>query len=335
MKPTIRTMIPLVVVLVLAACTDAAQQSAAAPTQEAAAPAESTAATPVNQPVIISGSQRHVMFSEKIGQEFAIDVAGPYVPSSEPMAVVYVTDGGIMFPLVANSARLLQLGFELPPVLVVGIGYAGEPPDRVMALRTRDLTPSIDEGFVERSAEGPMPFPSDLSPGGGEAFLDFIEEEVKPFIRANYSVTDDETLVGDSLGGLFALHTLFTRPDAYDRYLVGSPSIWWDGAALFDAEANLAAGNEDLNADVFLSVGGLEEPEDADEDTDGRMVSNTVEMGKRLRSRGYPNLKLTEHIFEGETHLSVIPATMSRGLRALFAAEAEALRAQMEAAADD
>jgi hypothetical protein len=81
-----------------------------------------------------------------------------------------------------------------------------------------------------------------------------------------------------------------------------------------------------MNVDLFLSVGGLEEVVDPNE---SRMVSNTVEMGKRLSARSYPNLRLTEHVFEGETHLSVIPATFSRGLRALFAADVETLRAEL------
>ncbi len=39
----------------------------------------------------------------------------------------------------------------------------------------------------------------------------------------------------------------------------------------------------------------------------------------RLEDRNYPNLRMTIHIFENETHLSVIPATFSRGLREAFA----------------
>ena len=179
---------------------------------------------------------------------------------------------------------------------------------------------------LQRRQQGRSRLPEGLFPGGADAFLDFIEEQVKPMIRTNYPASDDETLVGDSLGGLFTLHALFNRTNDYDRYLVGSPSIWWDNGTLFEAEVAYADGHEDLDADVFISVGSLEEGVNPESD-DSRMVSNTVEMAARLRARDYPNLRLTEHAFEGETHLSVIPATMSRGLRALFAEDTEALRA--------
>jgi predicted alpha/beta superfamily hydrolase len=297
--------------------------------------AEEPPSTETSQPlpVPVAGSQRHLLYSDIIGQEFAIDVALPFMPSDSPMPVVYVTDGGTMFPLVANAARLLQLGPELPPMVIVGIGYTASTPAEVLALRTRDLTPTIDDEYMVEASEGPFPLPADILPGGADRFLDFIEQEVKPLIRENYPVSDDETLVGDSLGGLFTLHALFTRTGDYDRYLAGSPSIWWDGRVLFQEETDYAAAYDDLNAKLFLSVGTLEEGQDPDNDS--KMVSNTLEMAQLLKSHGFSNLRLTHHVFQGETHLSVIPATFSRGLRALFADEAAALRKAMTQANPD
>ena len=73
-----------------------------------------------------------------------------------------------------------------------------------------------------------------------------------------------------------------------------------------------------LDVDLFLSVGGLEEDSEKPED-DSKMVTNARMMASQLEDRGYPNLRLTFHVFEDETHLSVIPATISRGLRDVFA----------------
>ena len=39
---------------------------------------------------------------------------------------------------------------------------------------------------------------------------------------------------------------------------------------------------------------------------------------EELQGRNYASLELKTHIFEDETHVSVIPAAMSRGLRAVF-----------------
>lgn len=49
-----------------------------------------------------------------------------------------------------------------------------------------------------------------------------------------------------------------------------------------------------------------------------RMVTGMQEMAKIMRDRAYKNLELITHIFEGETHTSVAPATIGKGLRAVF-----------------
>ncbi|MEM7099158.1 MAG: alpha/beta hydrolase-fold protein [Pseudomonadota bacterium] len=265
-------------------------------------------------PVQLEGTLRHHMTSEAIGEQYVIDV---YVPpnATEAMPVVYLTDGNTMFPIVLNTMHLLRLGNELPPLILVGIGY--QKADQSISLRNRDLTPTADERFLQAStSQGPAVLPQ-AQPGGADAYLDFIRDQVKPFIESNYPAKPgDDTLMGDSLGGLFTLHALFTRPTEYARYVAGSPSLWWDEGVSFATEANYAQTQDDLQARVFLSVGSLEESPGSEE---YRMVSNMHKMADILESRSYPSLQLTRVEFDGETHLSVIPATFGRGLRAVFA----------------
>jgi hypothetical protein len=63
-----------------------------------------------------------------------------------------------------------------------------------------------------------------------------------------------------------------------------------------------------------MSVGGLEEAMDVE----SKFVSNVYELEARLRGRSYPNLDLIFHVFPDETHMSVFPAAVSRGLTAVF-----------------
>ena len=69
-------------------------------------------------------------------------------------------------------------------------------------------------------------------------------------------------------------------------------------------------------ANLFLSVGGLEEHGKVA--LPYQMVTNMHTLAERLASRRYPSLTMTTFEFEGETHLSVIPATFSRGIRAVL-----------------
>jgi predicted alpha/beta superfamily hydrolase len=162
---------------------------------------------------------------------------------------------------------------------------------------------------------------SNIKPGGGEAFLKFIRDELKPFIDAEYRTNSDEsTYVGISSGGFFGLYVLLTQHELFNRYVIGSPTLYRNNKAIFDLEREYANQHDDLPASVFLSVGQLEETEEPFEliDPSHQYVSNFKELVEILKNRNYQNFNLKSHIFENETHISVIPATYSRGLREVF-----------------
>jgi predicted alpha/beta superfamily hydrolase len=272
------------------------------------------------RPVTLWDTEFHTLSSSHVGDSFTIRVALPtdYAETDKTYPVVYLLDADVLFGLVTETARLLQFGGEIPDCFIVGIGYPD--PTQHLGLRTRDLTPVPDDegsrAWLAKMSEGrevPIAF---RGCGGAEQFLAFLRQELMPYLCEQYRIDPDDTvLAGDSLGGLFALYALFHQPQAFARYIIGSPSIYYGDAITFDYEAAYAAAHDDLPATVFLSAGALEaiyEPAFA------AMLSNVARLTELLSSREYPGLKLTSHIFHDETHLSVIPATFSRGLRAVF-----------------
>jgi len=171
-----------------------------------------------------------------------------------------------------------------------------------MSLRDRDYLPTA----CEMSSYS----------GGAKEYLAFLEKELIPLINGNYRTDSQETtLFGDSYSGLFGLFALFNTDNLFNRYIIGSPSIYWDDAVIFDYEKNYNDINDDIQGRVFMSVGALEAIQ---EPAFAKMVDNVITMNQRLVGREYPNLKLTTHVFPDESHLSVIPATVSRGLRTVF-----------------
>ena len=137
----------------------------------------------------------------------------------------------------------------------------------------------------------------------------------------------DRTLIGWSLGGLFALYTLFHRPKTFRRYLAVSPSLWWDERLPLGWELAHAKSHEDLRARLFLAVGSEEERPGggwlsenfSDEIIAGfRQVSNFRALVRQLKSRRYPGLQFESVIFPGEYHMTVYPAAVARGLVDLF-----------------
>lgn len=276
----------------------------------------------------IDGSSVFDVKSEAIGDTLRITVVPPllYEVFEQKLPTLYVLDGNACLPMASSIARTLQmLAFgSFPPMICVGIGYPTENFLDVMSLRTRDLTPTT--GTLP-----PSPLPMDKhGMGGAPQLLETLVGEVFPAIEERYrSDADDRCLVGWSFGGLFALHALFNRPDAFSRYVLVSPSIWWSDQTILRDEEAYASSHDDLAAKVFACVGEREEaaisrmwpqvPTELGDFAMGcRMVSALDELVMRLRSRHYPSLEITQQVFEDEHHMTVFPAALTRGLVALY-----------------
>jgi len=112
-------------------------------------------------------------------------------------------------------------------------------------------------------------------------------------------------------------HELREGDGVFRRFVIGSPSLWWDHQAMFRIEDAYALSGRPLRARVFLSSGALEDG------TGGHpMTSDFKAFAERLKARDYAGMELRTHVFEGEDHGSVLGATLSRGLRFIYASPA-------------
>lgn len=273
--------------------------------------------------------------SEIVHDKFRIFVG---TPSSMAVDTLYPTifalDGNVSFPSLLGTQRLLTQGAEVPPSFVVGIGYPGDTLAQAMANRNRDYIPSAP-GEAESRALG------QVSQVGGPAFLRFIEEELKPLLAQEFPVDlEDSTLQGTSLGGLFASWVLLTNPQAFRKYILCSPAIWWRDEEVWEWEESYHGDNSDLPATVFIGAGELETDQhlraDAaaiaeknpamaaliknvihwnDENGWPEVAKLTPRFAERLAARNYPGLTIHCHNMPDENHMSASPALSSRGLR--------------------
>jgi uncharacterized protein len=278
----------------------------------------------MNDPVTIPQSTVFDIHSDEADADFQIWIATP-VPGMIPFPpgprhVLYVLDANLFFGTAVEMTRIMSALYrELPPMIVVGIAYHPASPATQAELRARDFTPTVDVG-MEAAARGwpgaPRPtLPEGRRLGRAEEFLTFLVEAVKPFVEERYDVSAGSTLFGSSLGGLFVLHTLLQRPDAFDAFISVSPALWWDDELLLKQEENLAPPLEDLEARLFLAVGSEEERSDIPGLAQFRMVSNVRTFAERLAARGYPSLDVGTYVAEGESHTTVVPLALTRGLR--------------------
>mmetsp|Transcript_3227 Transcript_3227/g.8726 ORF Transcript_3227/g.8726 Transcript_3227/m.8726 type:complete len:391 (+) Transcript_3227:95-1267(+) len=82
--------------------------------------------------------------------------------------------------------------------------------------RTYEYTYSVDENY---------------GGGGGDIYLDFIEQAVLPYVMDNYRVDLNQPnlgILGSSLGGLISCYAGWTRSSQYSRAGCMSSSFWWN-----------------------------------------------------------------------------------------------------------
>jgi hypothetical protein len=182
------------------------------------------------------------------------------------------------------------------------------------ALRARDFTPSADVRMTEMSArlpKSPAVRVVEPSMGGAAAFLEFVENEIKPFVNGRHGVSDKRTtLFGSSMGGLFVAHTALTAPRSFDDFIAVSPALWWNQEEIFGVEQS----RPDAVRNVFIAAGGLEEDPAVPGLADFRMVTNARRLATSMENAGAA-LRVRFEEIPGETHTSVVPAALTRGLR--------------------
>jgi len=277
--------------------------------------------------------------STHVGDTFRIFVAKPpFSDKDKRYPAIYAADGNGSFSMVTSIQRTLAWGGEAPAAYVIGLGYPTEGGYlQAIAKRNRDYPPT-DAGDYARTMLGPT------FAAGGNPFLRFLTEELKPELQIRYAIdATDATFFGSSLGGLFGAWTLLTLPTTFQRYILASPAITWNDEEVWRWEQACADARRDVPATVFLSAGELEAADIARryalETAENNPVlrprikamiawfedhgwPRTAEIGPefaaKLRSRNYQGLKIHCHNMPDETHMSVPPAVISRGLRYVF-----------------
>jgi predicted alpha/beta superfamily hydrolase len=255
----------------------------------------------------IPHTETYLVESPTSGQGYQVAVALPrsYREGGRQYPILYALDANAGFGTLVEGHRMMSLRKGIPDVILAGVGYPVEDFAETLEVRRRDLTPTPDRDDDPESPCG------EEAPRSGQAdeFLRFLREDLFPAVEGRYRVDcGDRGILGVSFGGLFAAYVLLTSPSTFRRYIIGSPSLWWDDEVLFD----LAEAAQDLDYNgvrVFLSVGAEEEDS---------VVRDVRRLAGLLQTGGLGRLRLTCCIFEGETHLSVGGATTWRGLREVY-----------------
>lgn len=155
--------------------------------------------------------------------------------------VIYLLDGGADEDFI-HIVGLVQFNNfswmnRVPPSIVVGIANTD---------RKRDFAYSTT---IEADKKR---YPT---AGKSENFIAFIEKELQPYIGKTYKGNESKTLIGQSLGGLLATEILLKKPMLFNKYIIVSPSLWWDDASLLKQNSPILESSFTHPIDVYIGVG--------------------------------------------------------------------------------
>ena len=191
-----------------------------------------------------------------------------YEKSSKKFPVIYMHDGQNLFDDATSYIGEWGIDETLNDVfqktgkgfIVVGIENSG-------AKRIDEYTPFKNEKY---------------GGGKGTLYIDFIINDVKPYIDANYRTktnAKNTAIIGSSLGGLISFYGGLKYPKVFGKIGALSTSFWFSDEIYGFAKEK---GNQ-KNLKIYFLVGGKEGE---------MMVPDTEKMVKTLSEIGFPSKKM-------------------------------------------
>jgi len=137
--------------------------------------------------------------------------------------------------------------------------------------------------------------------GRADDYLKFIVHTVKPLVDQSFRTLPDREhtgIMGSSMGGLVSMYGFFRFCDWFGFTGVMSPSLWFDGGAIFP----FVLQSKQCPGTIYLDMGGRESP--TGQGGMNYSLRNARRMQKLLQSKGYragQNLLYVEDVEAGHT----------------------------------
>ena len=204
--------------------------------------------------------------------------------------VVYLLDGGAVYPMLAGYYNYLRHEEVVPEVILVGISY-GSNDFKTGNFRSTDYTaPSSERSFW----------------GGASQYQQVLIKEVLPTVEAKYPANPQKRVIfGQSLAGQFVLYNALTQPELFYGHISSNPALhrnleWFLKPSKSTHQTKLFVAKGSLDNEVF------------------RIPSD--KWVKHWTSVTSAPLNLETKLLDGYGHFSVITESFRHGLGWLFAA---------------
>ena len=186
---------------------------------------------------------------------------------------------------------------RVPKSIVVGIATVD---------RRRDFT------YPTTIEEEKTQFPTT---GHSDKFIAFIENELQPFIEKKYKANDERTIIGQSLGGLLATEILLKKPTLFNKYIIVSPSLWWDNGSLLEQPSVVYQENFSQPTSIYIGVGkeGLTSTK-----TPHVMEVDANLLAEKLKHTKSKTVNVSFDYLPQEDHATIMHQAVFNALRTLY-----------------
>lgn len=246
-------------------------------------------------PVVLPSTYRHSLHSGLNGVEYQLTVVVPPGYEENPDArypVLYFMDGNRWASLLAVLLPRFIKNAGYPPLIVVGVDYPGDTG------RYQDYGPVSQRYF-------PVP-----EHRGYENFLRVLKKEIIPLVDTAYRTDPkDRGVGGHSMGGLFSAYALLNASETFNRFLISSPSLFYDNETLFEGFEAFSRKHVDRPLYVFTSAGEDELP---------TMLSALERFGQRAKEAQPNNVILRMMVVPEAGHATAVPAVMAPALQHMY-----------------
>jgi predicted alpha/beta superfamily hydrolase len=218
--------------------------------------------------------------------------------------VIYVLDGSIDEDFIHIVGLVHYNSFpwinRIPQSIVVGIANVD---------RKRDFTGPTSIETHQKMAP---------TSGGSAKFIAFIEHELQPFIQKNYKTNSAKMIIGQSLGGLVATEILFTKPGLFDKYMIISPSLWWNDGALLQRSPAILKEDYTQPTAIYVGVG----KEGVTPGMGNRVMELDANLlADKIKQTKSKNVKVYFDYLPEENHATVTHQAVFNAIRMLYPVE--------------
>jgi predicted alpha/beta superfamily hydrolase len=245
----------------------------------------------------LGAEDERYLTSKETNSTYKISIYLPltYGDTNLQYPVMVLTDASYTMGIAQTTFDYMTISLEVPEVIIIGIDYPYSNLLEYARKRFGDMLPTHVEGYN----------PS----GSADKFIAFIKKELFPYIEDNYRIdTTDKCFFGHSFGGLLGSHILIEQPQLFNRYILGSPSYWWDNKEITQRLSRKVDIMSDSVKTVYTYIGGKE----------GVHITNWKEFNGILANKISRNIKFHNQIFQDESHTSVIPAAFSTAIKFVY-----------------